>query len=96
MNQRQNQSFASNRIKIRCPQCHTRLCDRVYREGTWLLHFRKGRCPEILTEKMFLTCSTCSTTHRITAEEGILESLRHPYASTGIQTETSGPANSSE
>jgi len=89
-------SFESKRIKIRCPQCHSRLCDRIISEGNWILHFRKGRYAEIFTKSMVMTCFGCNTTHRINAEEGIIESLRHPYATTGIQTKTSEPGNGSE
>ena len=89
--------FAAKKVRVLCPQCHTRLCDRVKdAEMGWILKFRTGRWPCIMSNWFVLTCSHCNTTHRIRAKEGIVESLRPAYASTGIQAKTSDPANGSE
>jgi len=93
MNQTKVPSSQSKRIRVLCPtgHCHTRLCDRVYGDGVdlkgWILKFRSGKWPAVISDWFVITCPNCNTSHKITATEGIVESLRHSYASTGIQTQ---------
>jgi hypothetical protein len=70
--------FRSERIKLRCKQCHGRLCDRVLMDKGWMLHFKKGRT-NLYAPWVVMTCATCNTSHRIDREKGIIQSERHPY-----------------
>jgi len=96
-------SFPSERIKVRCTQCHARLCDRVYdgerKDCKWLLHYKKSRV-NITTAWMVITCASCNTSHWIDAEKGILKSKRHPYIYDNydgrVQTQTSSFADVSQ
>lgn len=99
----QTKLFPSKRVKIRCPQCHARLCDRVYdgerKQSKWMLHYKKARM-NLFTNWMVMTCSVCNTSHRIIADKGIVQSERHPYIyenyDTGVQTKTSESADDGE
>lgn len=81
-------SSPCERIKLRCVQCHARICDRLETQDGWTLHYKKGRT-SIYTSWMVLTCSECNTTHRITCDKGVVESVRNQYYDPRIQSETS-------
>lgn len=87
----QVKSFPCERIKLRCTQCHARLCDRLKTNDGWILHYKKAHTT-IYTNWMILTCE-CRTSHQIDAQKGILKSLRNDYDDPGIQPETSEPAD---
>jgi len=92
----ETKSFPSERIKIRCSQCHARLCDKLQMDKGWVLHFKKART-NIYTNEMVLTCASCNTSHHITNTKGIVQSLRHSYISDNydsrVQAQTSNLAD---
>lgn len=63
----------SERVKVRCARCHSRLCDRVHISSGWTLHFR-NRGWEVFSTEMAVTCGNCKTMTHIT-NDGILECL---------------------
>jgi len=95
MNETKLFQFKNERIRIRCPQCRRRLCDRLQTDKGWVLHLKKSRM-NVYTNEMVLTCDECSTSHYITNKKGIIRSLRHPYMKDydpGIQSQISNTAD---
>ncbi len=84
-------SLYKDRIKVRCTQCHARLCDRVLTQEGWLLHFKKGRS-WLFTTQFTLYCEKCGTVHLIENAKGIVQSYRNEYYEQGIQTENTAVA----
>ena len=73
----------SDRIKIICPQCHSRLCDRMKTDNGWVIHFKKGRS-QIFTTWGVLICN-CGSKYRIDANKGIVESYQNKYNGSRVQ-----------
>jgi len=70
-------STLCNRIKVHCPNCAVRLCDRKLSQEGWLLHVRysnAGKVTHISALEFFIQCRECGMLHKITADEGITES----------------------
>jgi Zn finger protein HypA/HybF involved in hydrogenase expression len=90
--------FESERIKVKCPQCRTRLCDRFFdpKQKGWALKFRTGKWRAIISNWFVMTCPYCGTSHRIVADKGIIESVGPTDANTGIQAKTGNTANGTE
>jgi len=63
----------SERIKVRCKQCHSRLCDRIKLDSGWNLHFRKGSW-EVFSVEMAIVCGNCKTMVHVNTD-GIIECL---------------------
>lgn len=80
MTSQNNQSvLLSERINVRCPQCHKILCTRRRTGDGWVLYFRakrKRKTTRIYAEEFVLQCGECGTLHRITSENGITESYK--------------------
>lgn len=73
-------TFKSERIKVHCPQCAVRLCDRKAKEDGWYLHIRysnKSKVTQIFAKEFFIQCRDCKAWHKITADEGIVESNKN-------------------
>ena len=77
-------TFQSKQIKVHCPECAVRLCDRKLKEDTWFLHIKRRfieharrKTAEIFAKEIFIKCRDCGTWHKITADEGIVESSKN-------------------
>ena len=66
-------SLQSKRIKVRCKQCHSRLCDRIEIKSGWTLHFKRGTW-EVFSTEMWITCGNCKQLACVNTD-GILECL---------------------
>jgi hypothetical protein len=78
----------SERIKIRCPCCHQRLCDRLHTDDGWFLeHRHTKRLSIVCKESWVVKCLQCQSTYRIAPREGILETYRPEHYDNGIQTQ---------
>lgn len=73
----------SERIKVICTQCHSRVCDRIETSDGWLIHFKKGRS-QIYTTWGVLVCN-CGTSFRINAAKGIVETYQNKYNGSRVQ-----------
>ena len=69
-----------NRIKILCPDCSARLCDKKLTDDGWLLHIRysqKGKVTEVFAAELVIKCRECETLNRITIEDSVVESYKN-------------------
>ena len=80
MDQSRKCAIESERINIRCPECHLILCARVNAVEGWVLYFRfnhrRRGVIEIYAKELAIKCRSCETMHRISAEEGVIQSYR--------------------
>ena len=70
-------TLQSERIKVLCPNCAVRLCDRRMAPEGWHLHIRysnKGKITQVFAKEIIMQCRECTIWHAITADEGITES----------------------
>ena len=63
----------SNRTKVRCTKCHTRLIDRgKLSNGQWMLHLQaKGKYLVYIPFFVVMYCPNCDSIYTIDAEKGI-------------------------
>jgi len=83
----------SERIRVKCPQCHSRICDRVQVEKDWALHYQSGSKISIISEPgndtyWVVTCRKCQTTLRVSPTKGVIETYRAEHYDRRIQAET--------
>lgn len=66
------------RVKVRCTQCHARLCDRVKGNEIWMLQYKsKGKVGIMASDcNWVIKCNRCETVHDVSAAEGITRSYR--------------------
>jgi hypothetical protein len=75
----ESQNPSVSKVKVKCPQCRKRLCDRTKIGEGWCLLYKKGKIVSIMSmpnSLWLITCGGCDTTHKVDPAKGIIESYR--------------------